>query len=127
MAEMILMLFSLAVTVQAPLEKNMPNELVRMPPLAQGADETRQHDAKFDKQCRRHFKRMAGRQAWKVGETLTTHSPEWGMIWRADFNVSDFRYTTGLINRFVCWKAGGGAELTSNAAFGQRLQPLKLR
>ena len=111
----------------AQLELRMSDELAPIPPLAEGPDETRRHDANFDEQCQRHFQRMAGRQSWKVRESRVTQSPKWGMIWRADFDVNEFRYTAGLVNRFVCWKAGADEELTANAAFGQRLQPLGLR
>lgn len=116
--------FLLSVLMFPSEQMVMATELSPAPTLSQKDDEVRVKNQQFDKQCRIHFQGIAERQEWQIRTVVITRSPQWGLIWRADFDVAGIKNRTRMLNRLVCWEATGRNGLSSNIAFGQHIKPL---
>jgi hypothetical protein len=95
-------------------EKNA--ELAFCPPEPSPEEQPAAEDPTFLASCRADVVSMSGGPVvW--GDQLLTHSPKWGLIWRADFwnpKVPDQLHPS----RITCWKNDDG-ELGTTVSGGQ--------
>jgi len=53
---------------------------------------------------------------------IVTRSPEWGLVFRADFHLGG-EPASEYVNRLICWTKDD-AEIDTTIAIGQQIPPL---
>jgi hypothetical protein len=54
---------------------------------------------------------------WRLGNSVVTHSDEWGYVFRIDFQSSDQIQGSEISHRLVCWSAEEGDAVAGTALY----------
>jgi hypothetical protein len=83
-------------------------------------------DPSFELECMSIISDLAKAKGYQFKISVLTKSKEWGLIWRADFDVIGQSNHLGIVNRVVCWRQPhqDNEPVGVIIGFGQQVSPL---
>ena len=96
-----------------------------IPSVSHEVGEVVLYDDDFDQVCRQKFSDAVRDLGMVFENHVTTHSPTWGKVWRADFRMTGTTDDTKRIDRAVCWRRDADMEIFTATFFGQSIEKLK--